>query len=192
MSPGPSGAMRTYVRALEAASRREEVAVSRCATPDPGAQVLDSLGYAYHGKNIATIRKWAGRWGISTAHLTDHRGQPYSGRRYSDAELAEAVAASYSWAETLRRLGYCPTGGNWKLAKKRARELGDLDDHFDPYAASRRAQSRRPFAARGDHGRGLRRYSRSHLKRRLYEEGLKERRCELCGQDEIWHGGGSA
>jgi hypothetical protein len=31
-------------------------------------------------------------------------------------------------------------------------------------------------------------YSRGHLKRRLYREGLKERRCELCGQDERWRG----
>jgi hypothetical protein len=29
---------------------------------------------------------------------------------------------------------------------------------------------------------------RGHLKKRLYEEGLKERRCGLCGQDEVWHG----
>lgn len=31
-------------------------------------------------------------------------------------------------------------------------------------------------------------YCRSALKRRLYEHGLKERRCELCGQDEQWRG----
>jgi hypothetical protein len=28
----------------------------------------------------------------------------------------------------------------------------------------------------------------SHLKNRLYDEGLKERKCEKCGQDENWHG----
>jgi hypothetical protein len=31
-------------------------------------------------------------------------------------------------------------------------------------------------------------YSRTSLKTRLYEAGLKERRCELCGQDENWNG----
>ena len=30
--------------------------------------------------------------------------------------------------------------------------------------------------------------STNHLKERLYNEGLKERKCELCGQDEIWNG----
>lgn len=32
------------------------------------------------------------------------------------------------------------------------------------------------------------RYSRNHLKERLYREGLKERRCEVCGQGELWQG----
>lgn len=31
-------------------------------------------------------------------------------------------------------------------------------------------------------------YSRNKLKQRLYLEGLKERRCEMCGQDENWRG----
>ena len=31
-------------------------------------------------------------------------------------------------------------------------------------------------------------YSRNHLKNRLYREGLKARRCELCGQGEWWRG----
>ena len=31
-------------------------------------------------------------------------------------------------------------------------------------------------------------YSRTHLKKRLYREGLKTRLCELCGQGEDWKG----
>jgi HNH endonuclease len=31
-------------------------------------------------------------------------------------------------------------------------------------------------------------YHRGKLKERLYEAGLKDRRCELCGQDERWQG----
>jgi hypothetical protein len=31
-------------------------------------------------------------------------------------------------------------------------------------------------------------YPRGKLKRRLLASGLKEPRCELCGQDEMWHG----
>jgi HNH endonuclease len=31
-------------------------------------------------------------------------------------------------------------------------------------------------------------YNRGHLKKRLYKEGLKERKCEKCGQGEEWNG----
>ena len=31
-------------------------------------------------------------------------------------------------------------------------------------------------------------YNTTNLKERLYGEGIKERKCELCGQDENWHG----
>jgi hypothetical protein len=31
-------------------------------------------------------------------------------------------------------------------------------------------------------------YHRGHLKRRLYDEGVKRRECELCGQGESWRG----
>lgn len=31
-------------------------------------------------------------------------------------------------------------------------------------------------------------YSRANLKRRLFDQGIKERRCEICGQDERWRG----
>lgn len=31
-------------------------------------------------------------------------------------------------------------------------------------------------------------FNRTHLKERLYKDGLKERKCELCGQGEEWYG----
>lgn len=31
-------------------------------------------------------------------------------------------------------------------------------------------------------------FSRTALKKRLYDEGLKNRECEICGQGEIWNG----
>lgn len=149
------------------------------------AEVLGALKYAYHGKNIETVRKWGRRWGISTAHLSDRRGPRRA--RYSQAELRTAVAASLSWADALRRLGYCPTGGNWRTLKKRTSELGISTDHFDPYAAARARRANRPLPLEEILVEGST-YSRGRLKRRLYETGLKQRRCELCGQGELWRG----
>jgi hypothetical protein len=63
---------------------------------------------------------------------------------------------------------------------------GFSTDHMDPNAPRRRA---RPPGIALEHvlvvGSS---YARGHLKRRLYKAGLKERRCELCGQGEEWCG----
>lgn len=149
--------------------------------------VLDVLGYTYHGKTIAVLRKWAGLWGISTSHLSDERGRSHCRLGYGERELRAAIAASYSWAEALRRLGYCPTGGNPQTLKKRVAKLGISTDHFDPYRAARQQGRRRRIALEEVLVEGST-YSRASLKQRLYEEGLKDRRCERCGQDEFWLG----
>jgi hypothetical protein len=148
--------------------------------------VLDALGMRYHGKSIRTVRRWAERWGIPTGHLSNGTG-PRSFRRRSDAEVAAAVAASRSWAEALRGLDYCPTGANWKTLKARVAALNLSVDHFDPRAALREANQRGRLPLEQilvEHSS----YSRGKLKQRLYDAGLKSRRCELCGQGELWRG----
>jgi hypothetical protein len=164
----------------------EEQVSKAVAGADSWRAVLDALGYAYHGKNIATVRKWAERWGIDIGHLSDQRGRPRH-PRYTEEALRDAVAESCSWAETLRRLGYCPTGGNWRTLKRRVAELGISTDHFDPYAAVRRRTPGRRIPLDQILIEGST-YSRTSLKRRLFETGLKARHCEICGQDENWHG----
>jgi hypothetical protein len=146
------------------------------------AEVLEQLGLAYHGKSIATTRRWAERWGIDVGHLATQRAY-----RYTEAEARAAIAASRSWAESLRRLGYCHTGANPRTLKKRAAEWGISTAHFDPNAASRDGlrRGRKPLSEILVEGST---YSRSKLKQRLYEEGLKQPICELCGQGEIWEG----
>lgn len=150
-------------------------------------QVLERLGCRYHGKSIETVRKWAAAWEIDVDHLSDMRGSPRPVRRpYSESEAREAIRASRSWSEALRRLGYCPTGGNPRLLQQRAAAWGIPTDHFDPYATSRGPRkSRMPLDEILVEDST---YSRGHLKRRLYEAQLKQPRCELCGQDEMWHG----
>jgi hypothetical protein len=111
---------------------------------------------------------------------------------YSEEEARTAIAASLSFAEALRRLGLRAAGGNWRTLARYAREVwGIPTDHFDPHAGQRAALARHrrrattPLAeilVEGSH------YSRGSLKKRLFAEGLKARRCELCGQGEEWRG----
>jgi uncharacterized Zn finger protein (UPF0148 family) len=81
-----------------------------------------------------------------------------------------------------------PAGGNWKTLQRYAREIWRIPtDHFDQDAARRRitGHSARPLQEILVAGST---YSRGHLKRRLYREGVKRPICELCGQGERWHG----
>jgi hypothetical protein len=164
----------------------EEQARAAIAGSNSWAEVLEALGYGYFGKNIRTVRRWAAKWGIPTDHLPQHKTRIVR-RRHTEAELRAAVAASRSWAEALRRLGYCQSGGNWKTLKKRVAELRISTEHFDPYAASRAALRSRPIPLE-EILIPASTYNRTALKRRLYETGLKSPRCEFCEQGEIWRG----
>jgi hypothetical protein len=106
--------------------------------------------------------------------------------RYSEDQARVAIAESLSWAEALRRLGMRPAGGNWKTLRRYAHEVwGIRTAHFDQDAARRQSRSGRPLTEILVENST---YNRASLKRRLYAEGAKARRCELCGQDELWHG----
>jgi hypothetical protein len=71
--------------------------------------------------------------------------------------------------------------------RKHAEVWGISTEHFDPHAARRQALAREPIPLSELLVENAT-YSRKALKRRLYREGLKRRRCELCGQDEDWYG----
>lgn len=106
--------------------------------------------------------------------------------RYNKREAREAVAISRSYSEVLRRLGMRPAGGNHALLRKYLDEIWRIPtDHFDGGGRRIPPVERVPLQ---DVLVENSTYSRSNLKPRLYEEGLKERRCEMCGQDEHWQG----
>jgi hypothetical protein len=105
---------------------------------------------------------------------------------FTEQEAREAVAASKSYAETLRRLGLRAAGGNFRLIRRWLERWDVCTEHFDPYAASRgpRRYVLPLDAVLVEHST----YQPRQLKLRLYEAGLKARACELCGQGEQWHG----
>lgn len=108
--------------------------------------------------------------------------------RYTEEEARHAVSKSKSYSETLRRLGMRAAGGNHALLKKYVNEVWKIStEHFDPGAAAvrnlhRPAKPLNEVLVKGST------YSRGKVKQRLFEAGLKDRVCEMCGQDENWCG----
>ena len=153
------------------------------------ADALRYLGLAPYGKNFTTIRKWALEWKLDVSHLPAYKPRS-SAPSFSEQELRHAIANARSWSETLRNMDRCPTGNNWRTIKQYAARWQISTAHFDPNAASnealrRGAQKAKPLEEVLVENST---YSRSALKRRLYEVGLKEPVCELCGQGENWRG----
>src|SRR4051794_10739136 len=110
------------------------------------------------------------------------------GQRYTEAQARAAISASTTYTEALRRLGMRPAGGNHRTIRRYAEEVWRIPvDHFDPDGARRRRLRRDPVPlAEVLVERST--YQRARLKQRLFDEGLKDRSCELCGQGELWHG----
>jgi HNH endonuclease len=107
--------------------------------------------------------------------------------RYTEHEVREAVASSRSMAQALTVLGLRAAGGNFRTLKKLIDDYGIPIDHFWPKWTTHPAVPRTAMPL-GEILVEHSRYHRGDLKRRLYDRGLKERRCEMCGQTEQWHG----
>jgi hypothetical protein len=106
--------------------------------------------------------------------------------RYNEEATRAAVAASYSYSEALVRLGRRSAGGNHATLKKYIALWGISTDHFDPWRNVRPpSREAKPLAEVLVEEST---YPRVNLKRRLLAEGIKQPRCEMCGQDEHWRG----
>ncbi|MDA3778898.1 MAG: HNH endonuclease [Bacteroidales bacterium] len=99
-------------------------------------------------------------------------------------EFKIIVNESKSFSEVSKKIynnNYC---GNRQTIKKRINEY-DIDiSHFDfkPKNNYNGKLSLNEIFVTGST------YNTKNMKKRLYNEGLKERKCEKCGQDEFWNG----
>jgi len=103
--------------------------------------------------------------------------------------LVEVVAASESFAEVMRRLGYSPSGGNHRWLSAHIREQGISTEHFvgQGWAKGRQRPSFNATPLDEILVRASTYQSSSNLRKRLIAAGLKDARCEHCGLSE-WRG----
>jgi hypothetical protein len=139
-------------------------------TPENSTHGTQSVGAAYRPTCLRTYVRMSGP-------------RP----TFTEPQVREAVAESSNWTEVMRRLNRCPTGNSRRTVMKYVRLWGISTTHFDPTASKRRARERRRIPLGQILVKGST-YSRRALKQRVYDAGIKERACELCGQGELWRG----
>jgi hypothetical protein len=107
---------------------------------------------------------------------------------YTEEEVRAAVESARSLSEALQALGLRAAGGNFATIKRQIERFGISTAHMDPEWRKRGTHGPRPRTPLAEVLVEGSTYQRGALKRRLYEQGLKPRCCELCGQDERWRG----
>ncbi|CAB4129892.1 HNHc domain containing protein [uncultured Caudovirales phage] len=139
--------------------------------------------------------KWVGKeLGRSTGAVqkrAKHIGIKFLGvkLKYGEETLVKIVKSSKTFKDVCNQLGLRGAGGNFRTIKKYI-EKYDIDtSHFVndntkgivKYLKEIKYKTEDLLVENSSYNRGA-------LKKRLYEEGYKERACEICGQGEEWNG----
>jgi hypothetical protein len=101
--------------------------------------------------------------------------------RYSDLQLIEAVQSSTSVRQVLEKLGLAEAGGNYSIVKRRIQRLKISTVHFKGQGWKKGDKS--PLVPAKSLSDILRKGSNVQsykLKKRLFAEGLKDKKCESC------------
>jgi hypothetical protein len=112
--------------------------------------------------------------------------------RYSKENFENAVMNATSIREALEILGLRAAGGNYKVFHKYVDKYELSTSHFESkktiYERSLGNSNKLRKIDLSDILIENSSYNRGHLKKRLYDDGIKKRECEICGQGEIWNG----
>lgn len=158
------------------------------ATVAESAHMTEFLSRMGEPLDRLSRRRWRvrlKRWQIDKSHWVNSPGH-----RYSDRDLAEAVAASISYAEVLRRLGIKQAGGSQAYIARRIRSLGLDTSHFHRQAHNRGKASpnrARPELVLRILPTGSGRIRASQLRRALLAVGVPEL-CAECRCEPVWLG----
>ncbi len=147
-------------------------------------QTLILLGLVPRGGNYELLRERIQELGVDTSHFQRRRMLSSC----SDEDVTEAVNKSRSIARALAKLGMRWTSSKHRTLKLRIERL-NLDRLTSSVRDGERERTTpvvppRPLAEVLVIGR---RFKSSTLRERLIREGLKQRKCEMCGRAS-WNG----
>jgi hypothetical protein len=109
-------------------------------------------------------------------------------KKYNIIELSNIIAESFSIAEVLRKLEIVPAGGNYRTIKNQIKKENIDTSHFTGKGWLK--------GKRNAHAKSIPLneilvadcyYQTSKLKKRLFQEGIFEKKCDCCKRKE-WEG----
>ena len=150
---------------------------------DSITDVLRRLGIPRNKSRVRFVRDAIKGFDLDTSHFRTKK-------KYTDADIAHAVAHSATYTETMQRLGMTQTGGTHVNLVARIKQAGISTGHFTSraWARGRPAPSRRSAAdilVAQDRGRSK---TRADLLRRALLEVGAEEACSVCHLGTRWHG----
>jgi hypothetical protein len=109
-------------------------------------------------------------------------------RTWTDDQFRVAVADSISIADTLRKLGLVPKGGNYRTINALVRRMKLDTSHWLGKASGRGKTRILPMVPLEEVLVENSEYSRTSLKARMLQEGMLKNECCECGQKPEWKG----
>jgi len=109
--------------------------------------------------------------------------------KYLKENFVPVVLSSKSFTDVLVKLNLCTKGNSRKTLRNYIKMYNIDITHFETLTERNRINGkfkRLPLDKILVLNSSYK--STNHLKNRLYDEGLKKRECELCGQGELWNG----
>lgn len=107
-------------------------------------------------------------------------------KKWTESELRKAVEASTSVRQVIAKLGLIEAGGNYDQVKKFIRFYNIDTSHFKGLAWNKgmKGTSRPHYSLEQILIRGST-YQSYKLKKRLFDAGIRDKKCELCGWAEV-------
>lgn len=140
--------------------------------------------------NYKRLKYYLKKYEIDYSHIKINPCNQNS-EKYNKNTLLKIVNESKTLTDVLKKLKIRTAGGNFNTLKKWINHHNIDTSHFNPnevkciginkYQQMVKKSNEEVFVINST-------YSRQSLKKRLYDEGLKKKECELCGQDENWKG----
>ena len=161
-----------------------EILVKKCKNYK---EILEELDILPVTNNYDKLKRKLNEFKIDFSHLKNQRKSTIK-INWSKDVLEPIFEKSSSQKEVLEKLGLRSAGGNFNTLRKYIKKYNLDTSHFiknyevvKELSIKNKISLEKILVEKSN-------YCRNNLKNRLYKEGLKERKCELCGQDENWNG----